>query len=245
MKKIVLTIILTIVLAIPAFSASEWYSEGYTWAKDENIISSKTKSQLFSTIKPNDFYVMIFKYFDLKGFYNPNDTFFKMDDYKSDNYILVATERQLSAYIQKEWLTNDEYKKISSLIDNARNVLEKNVKYFESQELESINYYLDMMEYLLYNNIYDYQYKSQIYVKKPKNADKFIEYKLIPYYGLITREEFLNLIYYYDVSRGSTFSTGQMVGYYRYNNILLGYNNNLMLNEYMNYAHFVTFLIRM
>ena len=170
MKKIVLTIILTIVLAIPAFSASEWYSEGYTWAKDENIISSKTKSQLFSTIKPNDFYVMIFKYFDLKGFYNPNDTFFKMDDYKSDNYILVATERQLSAYIQKEWLTNDEYKKISSLIDNARNVLEKNVKYFESQELESINYYLDMMEYLLYNNIYDYQYKSQIYVKKPKIA---------------------------------------------------------------------------
>lgn len=245
MKKFVLTIILTIVLSIPVYSSTQWYAEGYTWAKDQKIITNKTKTQLLSNISPNDFYNMLFKYFDLVGVINPTDSYFKLDDYKSDNYILVASERQLTAYMQKEWLTNDEYKKAASLISNARNVLDKNKKYFDDSEITSINYYLNMMEYLLHSKIYDYEYKLQIYVKKPANADKFIQYKLIPYYGEITREEFLNLLYYYTVANGSSFSTGLMVGYYKYNNVLLGYDNNLMLTSHLNYAHFVTFLNRM
>ena len=102
-----------------------------------------------------------------------------------------------------------------------------------------------MMSYLLYVRIYDYDYKQLVYVAKPKNADLFMQYKLIPYYGQITREEFLNLMYHYTVALGSTFSSGMTVGYYRYYDVLRGYQNNLMLTQELTYAHFVTFLSRM
>ena len=101
------------------------------------------------------------------------------------------------------------------------------------------------MEYLIYTKIYDNDYKEQVYVAKPKNVDLFMKYKLLPYYGEITREEFLNLVYKYTIAKNSTFSTGVTVGYYRYYEVLLGYDNNLMLTDRLNYAHFVTFISRM
>lgn len=247
MKKIVMIMLITIIVAIPVTANASWYSDAYVWANSQGIIGKKSNSQLLLNVTPSDFYTMLFKYFDLidvtpKDYY---DSYFKMDDYKADNYILVATDRQLTSYVMKDWLTNGEYKKAVALIDNARNILQKNSEYFEKAEKTSIEYYLNMMNYLLYTKIYDYSYKQQVYVAKPKNADLFIQYKLIPYYGEITREEFLNLVYYYTVAQGSTFSTGVTVGYYRYYDVLRGYNHNLMLTEKLSYAHFVTFISRM
>lgn len=244
MKKFVLIVLMTIIISIPVTANANWYNDGYAWANSKGIIGKKTNAQLLQNVSSSEFYTMLFKYFDLIEV-APSVSNFKMDDYKADNYILVATERQLTRYAMKDWLTNDEYKKASTLISNARNVLEKNTKYFEKSETESINYYLNMMDYLLYTKIYDYDYKKQVYVSKPKNADLFIKYKLIPYYGEITREEFLNLIYHYRVADGTTFSTGVTIGYYRYYDVLRGYENNLMLTNKLSYAHFVTFISRM
>ena len=254
MKRIVLMMLMTIIILVPGIANASWYSEPYNWAYSSGIIGKKSDKQLMENVSSQDFYTILFKYFEMKGV-QPSYEYFKMDDYKTDNYILVATERQLSTLASKDWLTNDEYKKAVTLIENANNILEKNSKYFEASEIESIKYYLDVMDYILYTKIYDYEYKQQviydyehskqIYVTKPKNADLFIKYKLIPYYGDISREEFLNLMYHYTVAEGMTFSTGVSVGYYKYNNVLLGYQNNLMLTLKLNYAHMVTFLSRM
>ena len=46
-------------------------------------------------------------------------------------------------------------KKAVTLIENANNILEKNSKYFEASEIESIKYYLDVMDYILYTKIYE------------------------------------------------------------------------------------------
>lgn len=244
MKKFVLIMLMTIIISIPVTANAAWYSNGYAWANSKGIIEKKTDAQLLTNVAPADFYAMLFKYFDLINVNIPA-SYFKMDDYKTDNYILVATDRQLTTYASKDWLTNDEYKKAVTLIENARNILDKNAKYFTESEKQSIEYYLTIMEYLMYTKIYDNDYKSQVYVAKPKNADLFIEYKLIPFYGEITREEFLNLVYKYTVADGATFSSGVTVGYYKYYDVLRGYDNNLMLTDRLNYAHFVTFISRM
>lgn len=247
MKKIVMIMMITIMLAVPATVNASWYSEAYTWANSEGIIAKKTDAQLAKSVEPAEFYTMLFRYLKLVDVAprTEYDDYFKMDDYKADNYILVATDRQLTSYAMKEWLTATEHKKAAELIKNARNILERNPQYFEEAEKKSIEYYLDVMSYILYNKIYDYSYKKQVHVQQPKNGELFIEYKLLPYYGEITRKEFLNIIYYYTVAQGSTFSSGVTVGYYRYYDVLRGYNHNLMLTEKLTYAHFVTFISRM
>lgn len=244
MKRNVLIMLIAIIISIPGIANASWYSEPYDWAYSNRLVNKMNDKQLMSNVAPEDFYTILFKYFDMMDV-QPSEQYFKMDDYKTDNYILVATERQLSSYVTKEWLTSDEYKKAVTLIENARNVLDKNGKYFDATEIQYIEYYLNIMHYILYTKIYDYDYKQQVYVVKPKNVELFMEYKLIPYYGDITREEFLNLMYHYTVAEGMTFSTGVSVGYYKYNNVLLGYQNNLMLTDKLNYAQMVTFLSRM
>ena len=225
--------------------AATWYSDGYSWARSNGIIGGKTHNQLMSYVSAKEFYTMFFKYLDYVGASSINQTYVKIDDYKSDNYILVSVDRQLTQLAKKDWITNDEYKRAVALIENARNILNTNAEYFTTQESDSIHYYLDIMNYILYTKIYDYEYRLQVYCKKPSGVDKFEKYKLIPYYGQITREEFLNLLYMYRVKQSNNFSTTDCVTYFMRNGVLLGYDNNPMLSMKLTNAHLVTFIYRM
>lgn len=247
MKKIIMIMLITIIIAVPIYAKETWYSDGYEWANAQEIIGKKTDAQLAQNVHSEEFYDMLFKYLELRHVTSIGETqgYYKSDDYKTDNYILVAADKQLTYYVAKDWLTNVEYKKAVTLIENATNILDKNPDYFTKSEIESTKYYLEVMNYLLYTKIYDYDYKNQVFAAKPKNADLFVKYGLIPYYGEISREEFLNIVYYYTVARGNPVSTATTVGYYRYNDVLRGYDNNLMLTNKLTYAHFVTFISRM
>ncbi len=250
MKKKVICFICIIVIAFCNVSFASWIDDGYSWARNNGIIGTKTTSQLLKNMTAEDFYTMLFKYFDKNptAFYASvqyQDDYFKMDDYKTDNYILVSMDRELTKIVAKEWITNAEYKKGITLIENAQNILNKNGKYFTDEEKQNIEYYLKVMRYLLREKIYDNEFKLTQYASVPLNGPKFIEYRLIPYYGVISREEFLNLMYKYSQAHNNTFSTGQCIGYYIQQNVLKGYDNNFMLAVKLNYAHFTTFLSRM
>ena len=247
MKKvavIVSILIITISTFVNCCYASSWVTQGYTWARNNNLISAKTTKELLKDMTISDYYTILFKYFDLEGI-QPSTIYYKAEDYKSDNYILVATDRELTNLARKEWLTNNEFKRAEGFITNARNVLTRNSKYFTKEEITSINYYLDNMHYILYSKIYDYDYKSQIYVAKTSFSDRFIKYRVIPNYGNITREEFLNLMFHFTQAEGRTFNTAKTISFFTDKKVLLGYNNNLMITTRINYAHITTFLSRM
>ncbi|MBE5821865.1 MAG: hypothetical protein E7311_04675 [Clostridiales bacterium] len=246
MKKYFKTIVLSIVMLFAitiCVNAENWYESGYNWARDIGIIERKSYSQLGKNVDIVEFYDILFKYFEQNNmliYYK----YQKQDDYKNDNYALVATDRKLTSLANKEWLTNSEYKTAKNLIDKARELIDRNTKYFTSSEIKSIEYYLDVMNYILYHKIYDYDYKITQSVKKPKNGDMFIKYHMIPLYGEITREEFLILMHRYRIDQEET-NTAKIIKSYTDAGILLGYDNNLMLTVKMTYAHLTTFLSRM
>lgn len=224
-------------------SAQEWYLQGYNWARNIGIINSKTSNELSKTIDTVEFYDILFKYFEQNNVYIYY-RFNKNDDYKNDNYTLVATDRKLTTLAEKDWITNNEYKTAKKLIDKANELVKRNEKYFTDEERDNINYYLEVMNYILYNKIYDYNYKITQSAKKPKNGDMFIKYKLIPFYGEVTREEFLILMYRYKINP-ETYILSDVVDKFVNENVLLGYDNNLMLTVKLNYSHMTTFLLRM
>lgn len=247
MKKVAVIMLVLIVMISTLTNccfAASWVNQGYAWARNNNLISAKTTNELLKDITISDYYTILFRYFDLKGL-EPSTVYYKAEDYKSDNYILVATDRQLTELARKEWLTNNEFKRAEGLITNARNVLDRNAKYFTQEEITSIKFYLDNIHYILYSKIYDYEYKSQISVKKTNFSDRFIKYRIIPSYGNITREEFLNLMFHFTQADGRTFNTAKTIDFFVDQKVLLGYNNNLMMTSRLNYAHITTFLSRM
>ncbi len=246
MKKIAITIlilVITIATLMNCCYAASWVTQGYTWARGNNLISAKTNNQLLQNINISDYYTILFRYFDLKGI-APSIIYYKAEDNKSDNYILVATDRELTNLAKKEWLTNNEFKRAQGIITNARNVLNKNTKYFTQEELTSTRFYLDNMYYILYTKIYDYDFKTKVNVPKTKFSDRFVKYRVLPNYGHITREEFLNLMFHFTQAEGRTFNTAKTINFYRDNKVLQGYNNNLMMTTRLNYAHITTFLSR-
>lgn len=241
-KTIILSVLLLFVMIINV-NAESWYTNGYNWARNTGIIKQKTNKQLGQNVDPVEFYTILFKYFEQNNmliYYK----YQKQDDYKNDNYALVATDRKLTALANKEWITNNEYKTAKTLIDKANNLIDKNQKHFTKGEKASIKYYLEVMNYILYNKIYDYDYKITQSVKKPQNGDMFIKYHMIPFYGEVTREEFLNLMYRYTVNPEEN-NVAKIIKNYTDTGVLLGYDNNLMLTVKLTYAHFTTFLSRM
>ena len=67
MKKIavmVLILIITISTMINCCYAASWVSQGYNWARSNNLISAKTTNQLLKDMTISDYYTILFRYFD-------------------------------------------------------------------------------------------------------------------------------------------------------------------------------------
>ena len=71
---------------------------------------------------------------------------------------------------------------------------------------------------------------------------EILEYGIEPYFGKVTRKEFLVLMY--SLLSEQKLSENEIIKQYNESGVLVGYENDLMLKKEMTYSEMFTFLYR-
>lgn len=241
-KLSILLIISSIFIANICYAAW-WGTPGYEWALSKNLTSVKTVSQLNSTVDHTDLYATMIKYLKMKGIESSSKEIPHTENVEAHSNVVSELFIMINDYIKEEGLTTNEYRQVEALVEHTKTTLKNNSSFLTRENLKNLNLYMDLSKYraatLITNRAHREYYLAK--VSNVKNTEIF-DYGILPYAGDITRREFL--IVMYNLLSDSGASAEQIITSLNESGVLLGYNNDLMLDRELTYSELLAFLYR-
>ena len=259
-KSIIILTIVASTLSTSAFAAWTWSTPGYEWAREKRLTSITNTSTLNNKVSHANFYSILIKYLKLKGVEPKDSVKQNVIGVESFNKALVGVVNDVEDYITRTSLTPQEYRELVTYIDHMRSVSEgvnvgtlpNNADLLTRDSLKDIYLYLSLAKYKAATLISDPSYKNLILSNEgptPKYNvgnvayKEIIDYNIKPYFGDISREEFLVLMF--SLLSEQDVTEKQIIQQFIDAGVLMGYENgDVRLENPLTYAEMFTFLRR-
>ncbi len=246
---VALTIILTTISTVSF--AAWWGTPGYEWARANGLATMVNTSKLNNVVSLDDLYSTLLKYLAFKGAVPKSGVKQNIAKYGSKNGVLSDVVGKINAEIEKESLTISEYRVFATYLEHAKKLISDNADLLTRDNLKDLGLYLSLAKYRGAMKINDRDYRTLVVSNLSPTAMTNVgsvkytglyKYNIKPYYESITRKEFLVLIFSLFSDQG--IETDTIIERYNSDGVLIGYDNDLMLDEKMTYAEMYTFLKR-
>ncbi len=243
--------VLTLLIMIGTSSLAAWWgTPGYEWALARGLTSMKTQSQLTKTVTISDYYEIILKYLNLKGVATKNEIVQNTQVGSFYNGALTGMMNQAASYIDSsvKSVSPQQYKILNEYIENAKRLMVEYSNDLSRDNLKDLNLFLDLVKYrgamlLSEETKAEEDYKRNIlYGLRNTKYAASLSYGIMPICGKITRGDFLVLMHNLLSSRELT--RDDIIKSFNESGVLLGYYNNLWLDEEIRYSEILTFLYR-
>ena len=244
-KKIKAVIVLTILISMLSTSAfaAWWGTPGYEWAHERRITSMASTSALNNKVSHENFYTILINYLHYKEVKPKSGVIQNVSSLNSFNKALSGIVSNIDSYISKSSLTPAEYRVVDTYINHIDKTLDEQKALLTRDNLKNMHLYMDLARYKAATLIDDYSYRSYVLARiAPTKYSELIRYNIRPYFGDITRREFLVLMF--SLLSDRTLSQDAIIQEFNESGVLIGYDNDLWLDKNLTYAEMFTFLRR-
>lgn len=238
-------LILTVAFAnIASVSFAAWWgTPGYEWSFSKGLTKIMTQSAMNKTVEQEDFYAILLRYLKYKNVEKYQDVMQTAGSIKNINSALLGMMNEINNYINRESLTPSAYRQVVTYINHAERTVETQQKLLNKSEVKSFYLYLSLAKYKAAMLLNDSTYRLQEMANNRNvKYSEILEYGIEPYYGDITRKEFLILMF--SLLSKQKLSEDEIIRRYNDAGVLVGYENSLMLDKELTYSEMFTFLYR-
>ena len=259
-KSIVILTIVASTLSTSAFAAWVWSTPGYEWARDNRLTSIANTSVLNDKVSHANFYSILIKYLKLKGVRPKVEVRQNVENANTFNKALQGVVSEVEDYITRDSLTPQEYREVVTYINHMRSVadgfdigtLPNNADMLTRDSLKDIYLYFSLAKYKAATLISDPNYKNLVLKNIGPNSvynvgnvayKEIIDYNIKPYFGDISRKEFLILMF--SLLSEQNVSDDEILKQFAEAGVLVGYEDGeYQLQNPLTYAEMFTFLRR-
>ena len=238
---LILTVILENIATVTL--AAWWGTPGYEWCFSKGITTIMTQKEMNQSVSSADFYAIVLRYLKYKGVEPGRTPIQTKGDTTQMNSALLGMMQDINEYITKTSLTPNQYRQVITYMDHAKGIVEQQQRLLSRDNIKSFNLYMSLARYkaasLIDNSIYRIQEMGKYGNVK---FTEILDYDINPYYGNITRREFLILMF--SLLSDQDITEEEMLKQYNESGVLVGYNNDLMLQKEITYSEIFTFLYR-
>lgn len=246
-KIMMLTFVLTMLLTMMSTTvfAAWWGTPGYEWAREKKLTSLSNNSALNNKVSLENFYSILINYLKYKNVV-PKNSVIQHNSSNNFNKALDGIVGEINSYLDKESLSPKEYRNVAGYAEHIRKTVNTNSNLLTRDNVKTMDLYLSLVKYSAAVKISEDSYKS--YVLKNMGAVKYKElvtYHVKPYFGDISRKEFLTLMF--SLLSDRTLSEEDMINEFKEAGVLLGFDTEgqeLGLAKNLTYAEMFTFLRR-
>lgn len=243
-KSILIISVFATVISTSVFAAW-WGLPGYEWAREKKLTTLSNNSSLNNKVSHENFYSILIKYLKMKGV-EPKTDIIQHNDSNNFNKALDGIVAEINNYLDKDSLTPKDYRNVVSYSEHIRKTINTNESLLSRDNVKSIDLYLSLVNYSAAVKIDDEAYKT--YVLNNMGAVKYKElvtYNIKPYFGDISRKEFLTLMF--SLLSNRNLSEDAIIKEFKDAGVLLGFDSEeeeLGLAKNLTYAEMFTFLRR-
>ena len=247
-------------LSTSAFAAWTWSTPGYEWAREKRLTSITNTSVLNNKVSHANFYSILIKYLDLKGVRPKAEVRQNVENANTFNKALQGVVSDVEEYITRTSLTPQEYREVVTYINHMRSVadgfdigtLPNNADMLTRDSLKDIYLYFSLAKYKAATLISDPSYKNLVLKNEGPTPvynvgnvayKEIIDYNIKPYFGDISRKEFLILMF--SLLSEQNVSDDEILNQFAEAGVLVGYEDGeYQLQNPLTYAEMFTFLRR-
>lgn len=246
-KIIKLILILSVLFAVMSTTvfAAWWGLPGYEWARSKGLTALANNSTLNNKVSHENFYSILIKYLKYKNV-APKKNVVQHNASNNFNKALDGIVEEINTYLNKEVLTPKEYRNVATYTEHIKKTINENAGLLNRDNIKTINLYLSLVKYSAAVKINDDSYRT--YVLNGLGAVKYRElvtYNIKPYFGDISRREFLVLMF--SLLSERDLSEEDIIKEFSDAGVLLGFDTEgqeLGLSKNLTYAEMFTFLKR-
>ena len=252
-KKLMVRILILSLVVINVMTttfAFWWGDPGYEWCFKNGITPAMTQSELNKVASNEKFYDVLLKYLRYKGVRSHGQINRSFEGNVEDiNPIFAGMAKTIGSYLSKTSLTPQEYKQVIAYVDHAESNIASHLSYVNRSEAKEFFLYLSLVRYraaMLIDHTTDYRKAELAKYSNVKYKDIYL-YGMQPYFGTITRKEFLVLMFTLlaDKDALSQYSDQSIIDVFYQSGVLQGYEDGeLWLNQRITYAEMYAFLRR-
>lgn len=241
-KQILILGIILANIATVTFAAW-WGTPGYEWCFSKGITTIMTQKEMKKKVSQADFYAIVLKYLRYKGVEPGRNVMQTVGDVSSMNSTLLGMMNTIDKYVIKDSLTALEYRQVMTYMEHAEEIVEKQQNLISRDDIKAFKLYMSLARYKAAKLIDNTVYRTQE-VAKNSNVKfaEILDYGIKPYYGNITRKEFLILMF--SLLSDQKIPEEDILQQYNESGVLIGYNSDLMLQKEITYSEIFTFLYR-
>ncbi len=234
-KKILITVVVFVNIATISFAAW-WGTPGYEWCLAKGITSMVAQSAMNKIIEQEDFYAILLRYLQYKGVSKNKSVLQTLGKTENMNAAIIGMMNTINSYITLTELSPSDYRKAITYIEHAENITEKQQKLLSREEIKSFYLYASLAKYKAASLINDTSYrKTELAKYSNVKYASIIDYGISPYYGKVTRKEFLVLMYSL-LSDQQNITEDNIITQFYEAGVIEGYQNDLMLEKELTYA---------
>ncbi|MBQ8299929.1 MAG: hypothetical protein IJX99_08805 [Clostridia bacterium] len=253
-KIIKLITVLTIVATMSSSTvfAAWWGTPGYEWAREKRLTTLANNSALNNKVSHANFYSILIKYLQYKNVRPGGNVMQNVGASNSFNKAIDGLVQTVDEYISVESLSSQEYKVVATYIEHVDDILESNAALLSRDDLKSVYLYLSLAKYKAATLISEPAYKNLVLSNASPTAmfnvgstkyKELIDYNIKPYYGDISRKEFLVLMF--SLLSEQELSEEEIITQFNEAGVLIGYQDGgLWIENPLTYAEMFTFLRR-
>lgn len=241
-KSVITLGIFITMLSTTAFAAW-WGTPGYEWARERRITSLANNSALNNKVSHENFYSILINYLRYKNVTPKDNIKQNLGQLNTYNKAIDGIIENINSYISRTSLTPNDYRVVSTYIDHISRILNENANLLPRDDLKSVDLYMSIAKYKAATLIDDDAYRAYVIANiGPVKYKELIAYNIKPYYGDISRREFLVLMF--SLLSEQSVSEDEILKQFSESGVLVGYNDDLMLSKNLTYAEMFTFLRR-
>ena len=249
--RLLIIFVITFMLIIGSNCYAAWWGiPGYEWALSRGLTSIKTQSQLNRTVTLSDYYNVILKYLKMKNVEPKNKQIQGLVVEDIYNGTIAGVVKDVNTYIDPniKKLSPQEYRNLEKLVEHSKEIIEQNSEFLYRDQLKDVYLYLDLAKYrgaslLETDSKIKKEYKNNIlYNLRNTKYALSLKYGIMPMCGEPNRGDFLVLMH--NLLSDSSTSETAVVKSFNDAGVLVGYDNDLWLDEDLKYSEMLTFLYR-
>lgn len=243
-KSFVTLAILIAILSTTSFAAGWWGQPHYEWAISKGLTTLSNNSSLNNVVSLENFYSTLIKYLQMKNVTPKTNIIQNVGGVNSYNKALDAIVANVDSYISKTSLTAEEYRNVDSYITHIDRTIDEQKSLLTRENLKNIHLYMNLARYKAATLIDDYSYRNYVLSRLgPTKYSELIRYNIRPYFGSVSRREFLVLMF--SLLSDRTLSSDAIITEFHDSGVLVGYEDgSLWLDKEMTYIEMFTFLHR-
>lgn len=242
LKKAIILIIVLVNIATISFAAW-WGTPGYEWCFSKGITKMMSQKEMNKKVEQEDFYAILLRYLKYKDIEKGRDVIQTVGSTRNMNSALIGMMNDVNDYLVMKSLTPNQYRQVITYIGHAERLVESQQKLLNRSEIKSFYLYLSLARYKAAMLIDDISYRlQQMSLRGNVKYSEILEYGIEPYYGEVTRREFLILMF--SLLSDQKLTEQEILTQFNEAGVLVGYDNDLMLQKELTYSEMFTFLYR-